>query len=268
MDRQEFKNRVEARWGHRRRDAEKGRVWVGIFILIIGGLFLARASGVTFPPWFFTWPMIPIAFGLLSGIKHRFRGIGWLFPLVIGGIFLFDKMSPDINLRPYIWPTILIAVGLFIIFRPRGRRHCGGDRNDDSTLEQNDGNAVIRTDHEQSEKGMNDGNDVIDIVAIFGGVKKNMLSKSFKGGDVVAFMGGAEINLTQADFNGKIKVDCFNMFGGTKLIIPADWEVQSDVVAIFGGVDDKRPPATNPAPNKILYLDGTCLFGGLEIKSY
>jgi len=267
MDREDFKKPMEERWGPRRRDAEKGRIWVGVFLLIIGGLFLARQSGVPFPAWFFTWPMILIAFGLLSAIKHRFRGIGWLFPLAIGGIFLFDKMSPDINLRPYIWPIILIAAGLFIIFRPKGR-HCGGGRNDDSSLQQNDANAVATTADNSWEKGMNDGNDVIDIVAIFGGVKKNMLSKSFKGGDVVAFMGGAEINLTQADFNGRIKVDCFNMFGGTKLIIPADWEVQSDVVAIFGGVDDKRPPSPNPAPNKVLYLDGTCLFGGLEIKSY
>ena len=95
-----------------------------------------------------------------------------------------------------------------------------------------------------------------------------MLSKNFKGGDVVAFMGGTEINLTQADFNGRVMIDTFNMFGGTKLIIPADWEVQSDIVAIFGGVDDKRPPATNAVPNKVLHLDGTCIFGGLEIKSY
>jgi predicted membrane protein len=209
--------------------------------------------------------MIPIAFGLLSAIKHRFRGIGWLFPLVLGGIFLFDKASPDINLRPYIWPIILIAAGLFIIFRPKGRRHCGFQRDDDPDTQTN---AMTTNQNEPFETTVNDGNDSVDIVAIFGGVKKNILSKSFRGGDIVAIMGGAEINLTQADFNGRVSVDCFNMFGGTKLIIPADWEVQSDVVAIFGGVDDKRPPSTNPAPNKILYLEGTCLFGGLEIKSY
>jgi predicted membrane protein len=81
-------------------------------------------------------------------------------------------------------------------------------------------------------------------------------------------MGGAEINLTQADFDGRIIIDCFNMFGGTKLIVPADWEVQSGVVTIFGGIEDKRPPSTTVNPNKLVYIDGTCIFGGVEIKSF
>ena len=70
------------------------------------------------------------------------------------------------------------------------------------------------------------------------------------------------------NFTGKVMIDCFNMFGGTKLIIPPDWEVQSNVVTVFGGVDDKRQPVPNTAAGKVLYLDGTCLFGGLEIRSY
>jgi predicted membrane protein len=57
------------------------------------------------------------------------------------------------------------------------------------------------------------------------------------------------------------------MFGGTKLIVPSDWDVQSGVVTIFGGIEDKRQPAQiNPV--KVLYLDGTCIFGGVEIKSF
>ena len=268
MDNQNFEERIERRWQRRGRSAEKGRVWTGLFLLVIGGLFLARESGMPFPSWFFSWPVLLIGSGIVSGIRHGFRGAGWLFPVIIGVVFLADKISPDIHLRPYIWPIILISIGLFIIFRPKSGRHYrpGGGRDDNSfsgetTTGKNETTA-------QWEQAMNDRNDVIDVTAVFGGVKRNLLSKTFKGGDITAIMGGAEINLSQADFNGKVMIDCFNMFGGTKLIIPPDWEVQSDIVAIFGGVDDKRPPATNAAPNKVLYLDGTCLFGGLEIKSY
>lgn len=264
---------MEERWGGRRFRSERGRIWVGLALLVVGGLFLARASGVAFPAWFFSWPVFLIGVGIFLGIKHRFRNVGWVFPLAIGGIFLADRLSPDINLRPYLWPVILIAAGLFVIFRPKGR-HCrrGGGRDDnasstESTTLQND--ETVTTDGRNDwQKASADGTDRIDATAVFGGVKKNLLSKNFKGGDVTTFMGGAEINLTQADFKGKVMIDCFNMFGGTKLIVPPDWEVQSDVVAIFGGVDDKRPPANNVAPDKILYLDGTCIFGGLEIKSY
>ncbi len=267
MDEQDFEKRIEQRWRHRGRGAERGRIWVGLFLLVIGGLFLARESGVYFPAWFFSWPVFLIGVGIFMGVKHGFRGIGWLFPIVIGSIFLFDRLSPSINLRPYLWPMILIAAGLFILIRPKSRRRCYRNDPDDNASQQE---AITTTDEASSQRqqAVSDRNDVIDVTAVFGGVKKNMLSKNFKGGDIVAIMGGSEINLSQADFKGKVMIDCFNMFGGTKLIIPLDWEVQSDIVAIFGGVDDKRPPVSNPAPDKILYLDGTCLFGGLEIKSY
>jgi predicted membrane protein len=266
MDKQEFEKRIDERWGQHRRRSERGRVWVGLFLLAIGGLYLAKASGVFFPAWFFTWPVFLIGIGLFIGIRHGFRGAGWLFPIAIGGVFLADRLSPDINPRPYVWPIILIGAGLFVIFRPRGH-HCRRDGGPgDNSPEQNF--PLAPGEKGEWQKPLSDGNDVVDITAVFGGVKKNLLTKSFKGVDIVAIMGGAELNLTQADFNGKVMIDCFNMFGGTKLIVPPDWEVQSDIVAIFGGVDDKRPPATNPAPNKILYLDGTCIFGGLEIRSY
>lgn len=277
MDKQEFERRIEERWGRRgRRRSERGRVFGGLFMLAIGLVLLLKVSNaILFPAWLFTWPVLLIAIGLFSGVRHRFRGIGWLFPLAIGAIFLADNLSPDMNLRPYLWPILLIAAGLFVIFRPKNRRCRPGDPGDDDFDNRKNFNneAVVvpnQTENrsESWQTPTSDRNDVIDATAVFGGVKKNVLSKSFKGGDVTTFMGGAEINLTQADFAGKAAIDCFNMFGGTKLIIPPDWEVQSDVVAIFGGVDDKRPPANATAPAKVLYLDGTCIFGGLEIKSY
>lgn len=278
MNKDEFQKRVEERWGrHGRYRNEKGRIWGGLFLLAVGAVLLLKVSGaVLFPGWFFTWPVLLIAIGLFSGVKHRFRRIGWLIPVLIGGVFLMGEITPGLHLAPYIWPVLLIGAGLFVIFRPKNRRcrYEGGPGGDnDFATERNVRNDVAAVENESvsgndRRKGYSSGADTVDATAIFSGVKKNVLSKTFKGGDVTTFMGGAEINLTQADFSGKAVIDCFNMFGGTKLIIPPDWEVQSDLVAIFGGIDDKRPPAANTGSNKVLYLDGTCLFGGLEIKSY
>jgi predicted membrane protein len=187
--------------------------------------------------------------------------------IIIGSVFLADKISIDINLKPYFWPIILIAMGVFIIFRPKNRhcrRYMREKYNEDTAYTSADTNETKA----EWEKAMTDQNDVIDITAIFGGVKKNVLSKHFKGGEIVAIMGGTEVNLSQADFNGKVIIDNFTMFGGTKLIVPNDWDVQSQVVAIFGGVDDKRPPATNYDPSKVIYLEGTCIFGGIEIRNF
>jgi predicted membrane protein len=114
-----------------------------------------------------------------------------------------------------------------------------------------------------------DKRDFLDVTAVFGGVKKNVLSKNFQGGDITSIMGGCEIDLTQADFTGRITIDATNIFGGTKLIVPPTWDVQSEVSAIFGGVDDKRQLSGIPMdPNKVLILDGTCMFGGIEIRSF
>ena len=280
MDNQEFERRIQQRrdrWMRRGRyPNDKAHIWSGLFLLIIGGLFLAKAAGIAFPGWFFSWPVLLIGLGLFSGIKHRFRRVGWLIPIVIGAIFLADNLSDDVNLKPYLWPAFVIGAGLFIIFRPKSHRCRRGEGRDDNnfTGENITNREIVVTEGENVNSsndwrsGISHGTDTIDATAIFGGVKKNVLSKAFKGGDVTTFMGGAEINLTQADLKDRAVIDCFNMFGGTKLIIPPDWEVQSDIMAIFGGVDDKRPPASASSTGKVLYLDGTCLFGGLEIKSY
>ena len=96
-----------------------------------------------------------------------------------------------------------------------------------------------------------------------------MLTKNFKGGEITSFMGGSEIDLTQSDFTGRIVIDVTNIFGGTKMIVPPTWDVQNDITAIFGGVDDKRQiSGVTLDPNKVLVLDGTCMFGGIEIRSF
>jgi predicted membrane protein len=121
----------------------------------------------------------------------------------------------------------------------------------------------------EEEAYVADRSDFIDTTSVFGGIKKIVLSKNFQGGEITNIMGGSEINLSQADFKGRICIDTTNVFGGTKLIIPPHWDVQSEVVAIFGGIDDKRQLNGTPLdPDKVIVIDGTCLFGGIEIRSY
>ena len=54
-----------------------------------------------------------------------------------------------------------------------------------------------------------------------------------------------------------------------KIIIPAHWDVQTEIVSIFGGVDDKRiMKPEGISSEKIIYLEGVNIFGGIEIKSF
>ena len=83
-----------------------------------------------------------------------------------------------------------------------------------------------------------------------------MLSKKFKGADITNVFGGAEINLSQADMESTATMDLTNVFGGTKLIIPAHWEINSELVSVFGSIEDKRPiqPNTATGDKKVLMI--------------
>jgi len=246
-----------------RRYRRKGNnVWAGLLILAIGSVFLAREMGVLLPAWLFSWPMIVIAAGLFIGISNRFRDFGWLIMMAVGLFFLADHISVDFSFRRYVWPLTIIIIGLAVIMLPFQRRKLkrfGNWTSDPQNPEPVQGSTL--------EPGTTE--DVLDVAAIFAGIKKNVYSKSFKGGEIVCIFGGTEINLTHADFPGKeVRIEAVQIFGGTKLIVPANWDVRSEAVAIFGGVEDKRPQPTVSQPEKTIILEGFAMFGGLEIRSF
>jgi predicted membrane protein len=230
-----------------------GRIFGGAIVVFIGVVFLLRRAGVDLPYWLISWPMLLIAVGLFIGIRHSFRGFVWAFPIVIGLIFLLDNFFPYYDFYHFTWPLVIIAIGFFIMFRS-GKKNRDWKKWDD-----------VNTTHNFSD-------DYIDSTVLFGGIKKNIISKNFRGGEASTVFGGTEINLTQADVEGKIVLDITQIFGGTKLLVPPHWKIQSeDLVSIFGGVEDKRPAVADLSkvdPNKVLILKGTCIFGGIDIKSY
>jgi predicted membrane protein len=110
--------------------------------------------------------------------------------------------------------------------------------------------------------------DYLDTTAFFGGVHKKIVSKNFKGGDIVTIMGGTELDLSQADFTGLVRLDVVQIMGATKIIVPAHWEIRTDITAIFAGFEDKRQQPTVNNPDKILVIDGTSLMGGIELRNF
>jgi uncharacterized membrane protein YfcA len=166
----------------------QGRALGGLIVVAVGTVLLAKQVGVDFPYWFFSWPMLLIALGAYLGFRHSFRNLGWLFPTAIGLVFLVNDIVPELELKQFLWPIIIICIGLVMIFRPRGR-HRGAEY---WKQRYNQGN--------NSEYLSNNG---FETVTIFGGDKKQIISKDFKGGESVCVFGGVEINLTQSDINGR-----------------------------------------------------------------
>src|SRR5687768_1425084 len=162
------------------RPDTRNRVIAGLVVIIIGGLLLAQKLGAWFPDWLFSWQMLLIAIGFFIGARHDFRVGGWLIPIVIGVIFLFDKFLPEMNLRPYFFPIILIIIGTVMILSPGRRRMRRGWTGSPAYV--ND---------------FNNSDEIMESVSVFGGIKRNVISKSFKGGETVTVFGGSEINLMQ-----------------------------------------------------------------------
>jgi predicted membrane protein len=239
------------------------RIWPGILIVTIGALLLAREMKADIPDWIFSWPCILIGVGIVIGFQHNFRNISWLILIIIGCFLLVDRQMPELQLHHYLYPGLIICLGLFFIFRRR---------NDHWVRQRQEWKNSWRNSSQNLGRGVdissNDG-EYLDSTSIFGGVKKVILSKNFKGGDITCLMGGAEIDLSQADIQASVTLDITQVFGGTKLVIPGNWNVKTDITSIFAGIEDKRaiqPTITDP--NKILVLDGTSVFGGIEITSY
>lgn len=255
---------------NRLRERRGGGALVGIFFLIGGALLLAYKMGAGIPGWLFEWPMILVVIGLITLIKHRFRNIGGYIMILIGGLFIADKYVQDINLHNYIAPICIMAVGLVLIFRPKHFRHKDEWKDRFRQQWRDEWREKMSQHHQTAADVINSGDgEYLDATAVFGSTKKVILSKNFKGGDITSFMGGSEIDLTKADIQGRVIIDVTNIFGGTKLIVPSNWDVKSEMAAVFGGIEDKRQFInTEIDSNKILIIKGTCVFGGIEINSY
>ena len=227
------------------RQRFNGRPMGGLVIVIVGTFLLLRQLDVPFPHWLFSpWTFL-IALGVFIGVRHQFRGIGWLIPIIIGSVFIADDLIYDFHIHRLFWPILIIALGMYMILRPKKK---------ETFWEPTDSSEPL-----------------LDVVSVFGGVKKNIITKDFKGGEVTSVFGGSEINLTQADINGRAVLEITAVFGGSKLIVPANWQINSEeLVAVLGALDDKRTFVSNATydPNKVLVIKGTVVFGGIEIKSY
>ena len=237
--------------------------WVGIIIISVGSfILLDRMDVVLFPGWLINWWTFLIVLGVITGINKNFKGISWLVLILVGSFFLLDHVPGlDLDLGNYMFPIIVIVVGLLIVFRSAMFRTSGDWRSMWTGDSYGKGDTALINSQDGTD-------DFMDLTSVFGGSKRRVFSKSFKGGVITNIFGGTELDLSQADIEGTVVIDTVTLFGGIKILVPANWEVKSNITAILGGVEDKRMTSNNSVPNKKLVLTGTCIFGGVDIKSF
>lgn len=248
---------------------ESGRIVGGLILVAAGAFLLLRNMGFFLPGWLFTWPIILILVGIYSGFKHNFRNNSWLILIAVGGFFLVSRFIPSLSLEPLFWPLVIIGLGVAFILRPRRSRW--EDFKKDTSYNQWKSVPGSSFREPASDTPSNiDSNDFLVARSVFSGIKRNIVTKNFQGGTVSCVFGGAEFDLSQADFTGQVVLKLEMIFGGSKFILPSNWTVQNEIDGVFHGVDDKRKWHTDAGSNpaKILILRGSAVFGGIEITSY
>lgn len=220
--------------------------WFAVALITLGVLFLLNNFDIiNLGDLWDYWPLIFIAIGLskLKSSDYHDKSSAVIF-LLLGIVFLLTSL--DILAWRDIWqfwPIMLIAMGISIILR---RSHSEDSTRDIST------------------------EDRLDVVAVFSGHHKLVVSKNFQGGTVSTLFGGAKLDLGKAELApGEQVLNVFCMFGGAELHLPKTWKVVIKGVPVFGGFDDARvaAPPEDENVDRQLVIKGYVIFGGLELKS-
>lgn len=217
------------------------RTFLGLIIILIGVTFFLGTIGIIDSDYIFStyWPILLIAFGLISLIDRSTRNI-FGFTLVIVGVFyqvkLLNWFFEGIDIWNIIWPLFIIIVGFWFLFPKRNK-----------TL----------------------SIDTLNQTAIFSGANVINTSSDFRGGELTAVFGGLEVDLRQTIIktDESVIIDTFTAFGGISLKVPDNWRVEMRGLPIFGGWDNKKKDSkVGPEANHVVIVKCLILFGGIDIK--
>lgn len=222
-----------------------GRIFWGLFLILIGVLFLLDRMGRFDFGYAVShyWPAIFIAIGLSIWFGSGFRDFlsGFLF-VAFGTLFLLVRLGIlEHHFWDYFWPLLIILVGVWVLLQPALHHH--------------------RRDFPEVKEGD------LDISAIFSGLKRRVESQSFKGGHATALFGSIELDFTAAALSeGKATIELSAILGSIEVRVPKDWQVVADGTPILGSIDDKHRPVAPSEARGTLYVKATAIFGSVLIK--
>ena len=128
------------------------------------------------------------------------------------------------------------------------------------------GVAVVFGGWSYSTSKVADAADDLNVASLFSESNQSVAGDGFRGGQVSATFGSAEIDLRAAEVTGgAATIHASALFGSINLRVPADWAVDVRSSAIFGSIETKRPEPSEPKVR--LTVTGSCLFGEIEVTS-
>lgn len=221
----------------------RGRnIILGLLVVAVGCIWGLNRAGITNINIFFDgfWTLLIIVPCFL-GLFSKGDKVGHIVGLLLG-IFLLltcQDLFGDISVWNIIVPAIVVAIGLKLvlsaIFPPHRPR-----------LQMADPNVKVHR-------------------AVFGGEEIRFNNEMFQGCTLSALFGGIDMDLRHATITEDQVVEASAIFGGVDLLLPDNVNIRVNSTSICGGVDSKKH--INPGPDyPTIYLNATCIFGGIEVK--
>jgi hypothetical protein len=261
-------------------ERRSGHELVGLVIVVIGFWLLMRTMGIF--PWFplgwlihhFWLPGLFIGIGvlLLTRRQTHERGLLGAFFVVFGILFLLGNMDVwGFSYRKWIGPAILIGLGIaFLTKGQRGPRERFAPPGQPGQPGRPDGfRGFERPQPPGNPFNMQqsiDSSDFIHATAILGAFNRKYPSRQFRGGDVTTIMGGAKVDLRDAQIgDDAARIDVFTLMGAIEIQVPPGWTVEPRLTPILGGYEDKTN--REQQGGKRLIIDGTALMGTVIVSN-
>lgn len=208
---------------------------LGVFFAILGVLWTAdnlallRADAILR-----YWPAVVVLIGLTKIASSTQRVFGVILTVIGASLLAYTAGWLRFTIFDF-WPLLLIIVGGGIVIRALGFRLPTSTPRDTN-----------------------------QIWAILNGRKIRSTSRDYAGAGIFAFMGGCELDLTEADIlHSPAIINAFVMWGGIEIYVPENWEVVGEVVPFMAGFEMKTGAGS---PQRRLIVRGGAFMGGIEIK--
>ena len=221
-----------------------GPRWIfGLFLIAIGLYQTLKNLGFGEEVAHFGayWPLIFVAMGILKFV-HRDWTMAFFFSF-LGLLFLWPVLWPEVSRFEFMrekWPLILVAIGVMM---------------------------VIRSFETSGPKPKADDSPKINMVGVLSSPQKKVTSGEFQGGDLVAFMGGCELDLRGAQMAEQGAVlGLFAVWGAITIKVPRHWVVDLEAIPVMGGSEDKAGGESAVAGPRLV-IQGLVVMGGVEVSS-
>ncbi len=216
----------------------------GLALLAVSAVLILNAFEITsidifFDGWWTLFIIVPSAIGLFTNHDKTANIIGLLIGtfllLICQNILDFDIMWK------LIVPVIIAVIGVKMIFGGIGRNR-----------------GFIKC-------GEANGGDIKTGFAAFSGQDIRFDNEVFRGAEFTAVFGGIKCDLRNAIFEGDTVINACCIFGGTDILLPDNVNIKVNSNSLFGGIDNKKHQNANDNQYTV-YLNGTCIFGGVDVK--